>query len=46
MLLKNLANSEWNKVLMPNLHLNDIEINALVEYMDAETYKVAQRGNE
>jgi protein SCO1/2 len=38
--------NEWNEVLMPNLHLNDIEINALVEYMDAETYKVVQGGNE
>ncbi|MEE2674285.1 MAG: SCO family protein [Myxococcota bacterium] len=34
--------AEWGEVLMPNLRLNEIEIEALIEYMDAETRRVQQ----
>ena len=30
----------WGDVLMPNLRLNEIEVNALIEYMDAESRRV------
>ncbi|HIG41065.1 MAG: hypothetical protein ABGY96_27810 [bacterium] len=33
---------EWNEILMPNLHLSEIEISARIEHMNAETYKVTQ----
>ena len=34
--------SEWGEVLMPNLRLNEVEVNALIEYMDAESRRVQQ----
>jgi protein SCO1/2 len=34
--------SEWGEVLMPNLRLNEVEVNALIEYMDAEGRRVQQ----
>ena len=34
--------SEWGEVLMPNLRLNEIEVEALIEYMDAESRRVEQ----
>ena len=32
----------WGDVLMPNLRLNEIEVNALIEYMDAESRRVEE----
>jgi mono/diheme cytochrome c family protein len=32
--------SEWGEVLMPNLRLNEVEVDALIEYMDAESRRV------
>ncbi len=32
--------AEYDEVLMPNLQLNDVEIAALIDYMDAETRRV------
>jgi protein SCO1/2 len=32
--------SEWGEVLMPNLRLNKVEVDALIEYMDAESRRV------
>ncbi len=34
--------SEWGEVLMPNLRLNEVEVNALIEYLDAESRRVQQ----
>jgi protein SCO1/2 len=34
--------AEWDEVLMPNLRLNKVEIDALIEYMDAESRRVQQ----
>ena len=34
--------NEWGKVLMPNMRLNDVEVNALIEYMDDESLRVQQ----
>jgi protein SCO1/2 len=32
--------SAWGEVLMPNLRLNEVEVDALIEYMDAESRRV------
>lgn len=32
--------SEWGEVLMPNLRLNEVEVDALIEYMDSESRRV------
>jgi len=32
--------AEYDEVLMPNLRLNEIEVNALITYMDAESRRV------
>jgi protein SCO1/2 len=32
--------AEWGNVLMPNLRLNKVEVDALIEYMDAESRRV------
>ena len=34
--------SEYDEVLMPNLRLNEVEVNALIEYLDAESRRVHQ----
>ena len=34
--------SEWDEVIMPNLRLNEVEVDALLEYMDAESRRVHQ----
>ncbi len=34
--------AEWGNVLMPNLRLNKVEVDALIEYMDAESRRVEQ----
>ena len=34
--------SEWDEMLMPNLRLNEIEVEALIDYMDAESRRVQQ----
>ncbi len=31
---------QYNNVPMPNLYLNKVEVNALIDYMDAETRRV------
>jgi protein SCO1/2 len=36
--------AEWGEVLMPNLQLNEVEVDALIEYMDAESRRVQQTG--
>ncbi len=33
---------EYDEVLMPNLRLNKVEVDALIEYMDAESHRVHQ----
>ena len=34
--------SEWDEVLMPNLRLNEVEVDALIDYMEAESLRVRQ----
>ena len=35
--------AEYDGMIMPNLKLNEVEVNALIEYMAAESQRVQQQ---